>query len=195
MMVFAQHRLDRGERTAGGRHFACGPKVVMRGAFVANRGARHHDIANVDCTVQHSRAAANDELAASERDDALKARDGSGCANPGMDHGETPAAVVELVNRVIAHLALAGVEMARSCALAHEFSNYLLEETQHAMLGDIDRLDDARGLDDRDARSVEFQERRRGPGARYRLVCIRTRAVGWIFRSSFQPALRRSPLQ
>jgi dolichyl-phosphate-mannose--protein O-mannosyl transferase len=49
-------------------------------------GARHHDIANVDCAVQHSRAAANDELAASERDDALKARDGSGCADPGMDH-------------------------------------------------------------------------------------------------------------
>jgi hypothetical protein len=58
----------------------------------------------------------------SKSDDALKARDGSGCANPGMDHGETPAAVVELVNRVIAHLALTGVEMARSCALAHQFS-------------------------------------------------------------------------
>jgi 4-amino-4-deoxy-L-arabinose transferase-like glycosyltransferase len=49
-------------------------------------GARHHDIANVDCAVQHAPAAANDELAASERDDALKARDGSGCADPGMDH-------------------------------------------------------------------------------------------------------------
>jgi dolichyl-phosphate-mannose--protein O-mannosyl transferase len=49
-------------------------------------GARHHDIANVDCAVQHAPAAANDELAASERDDALKARDGSGCADPVMDH-------------------------------------------------------------------------------------------------------------
>src|SRR6266851_8424290 len=83
MMVFAQHRLDRSERTAGGRHFACRPEIVMRDAFVADRGARHHDIANVDCTVQHSRAAANDELAASERDDALKARDGSGWPTPG----------------------------------------------------------------------------------------------------------------
>ena len=149
MMVFAQRRLDRSERAAGGRHFACRPDVVMRGAFVANRGARHHDIANVDCAVQHSRAAANDELAASERDDALEARGGSGCTDPRMDHCETPAAVVELLNRVIAHLALASVEMARPCALARQFGDYLLEETQHAMLGDIDRLDDARGLDDR----------------------------------------------
>jgi len=66
----------------------------MRGAFVANRGARHHNIANVDCAVEHSRATANDELAASERDDALKARDSSGCTNPRMDHCQTPAAVV-----------------------------------------------------------------------------------------------------
>jgi len=47
--------------------------------------------------------------------------------------------------------------MARPCALAHQFGDYLLEETQHAMLSDIDRLDDARGLDNRDARCVEFQ--------------------------------------
>ena len=51
-----------------------------------------------------------------------------------MDHCETPA-VVELLNRVIAHLALASVEMARPCALARQFGDYL--------------LDDARGLDDR----------------------------------------------
>jgi hypothetical protein len=76
-----------------------------------------------------------------------------------MHNCQTPPAIVELVNRVIADLALAGVKMTRPRALAHQFGDYLLEETQDAMLGDIDRVDDPRGLDDREPRCIILQQR------------------------------------
>jgi hypothetical protein len=53
------------------------------------------------------------------------------------------------IEPIVAHLALASVEM--TCPGTLALGDYFLEETQHAMLGDMDRLDDAGGLNDRDA--------------------------------------------
>lgn len=76
-----------------------------------------------------------------------------------MNDGKPAAAIVKLVDRVVACLALAVVEMARAGALAHQLGDHLLEEAQHAMLGDVDRLDHPGRFDDRDARAVELEQR------------------------------------
>ena len=46
--------------------------------------------------------------------------------------------------------------------LTHELGDDFLEKAQHTMLGDIDGFDDTAWFDDRDARSVAFEQRDAG---------------------------------
>jgi hypothetical protein len=74
-------------------------------------------------------------------------RDGS--ADSRMNDGKPPAPTIQLVDRVVARLTLAVVDVARPGALAHEFPDHFLEKAQNAVLGDVDGFDGAAWFDDR----------------------------------------------
>jgi hypothetical protein len=80
-----------------------------------------------------------------------------GSTDSGMNDGEPPASIVQLINRVVTRFALAVVYVARLGAFTCEFSDYLLEEAKNAVFGDVDRPDHTARFDNRNARRVALE--------------------------------------
>ena len=164
---------------------------MVRGALVANRGARHDDMANRDLRVEHARAAACDELARAERDHQLEHRRRDRSADARMHHGEAATVEVELVNRMPAGLPIRDVNIAG--AIAHQLVDHVLEKAEHAMFRHVDRFVHAPRLDDRARRGIVFEDRERARGKGLR--CAR-----WCFAAArfhedieISKAIRASP--
>ena len=80
-------------------------------------------------------------------------------ADSRMNYGEPPASIVQLVNRIVARLALAVMNLTRLRASMRDFPDHFLEEAENTMLGDIDRLDYATRFDDCGAHRVALEQR------------------------------------
>lgn len=132
---------------------------MIGGAFVANRRGRYNNVPDAYGSDEDSGPAACNELTASERDHVLQAGRRAGSADSGMNNGEPLASIIELIDRVIARLALAVVYLARLGTLTNEVPNHLLEEAQYTVFCDVDGFDDTTWFDDRDARTVTLKKR------------------------------------
>ena len=130
---------------------------MIRRALIAHRRVRHDDMADGDLRVEHSRAAACDELARTERDRQLEHRRRDRSADPRMHHGKPAAIEIELVNRMIAGFPTLGVNLAR--AIAHEVVDHVLEKAEHAVFGDVEAFIHAARLDDRSRRGIVLDDR------------------------------------
>jgi hypothetical protein len=80
-----------------------------------------------------------------------------------MEHGEAPSPVLELVDRVAADLGDDVVDDA-AVVLRDDLLDHVLEETEHRVRCDVDRLDHLGRLDHRGRVRIEAEDRRRGLG-------------------------------
>jgi hypothetical protein len=183
VIVLPQYCLDRQERASCWCDFARRRQVVIRCTLVANRRGRYDDTSDAYGPNKDPRASAGDEFATSERDHVLQTRRCAGSADSWMNDGEPSTSIIELVDRIISCFALAIVHVTRVRTLMHEFRDDFLEKAQHTMLCDIDGLDDTTRLDDRDARTVTFEQWDAGvlrvlAGARFRIEVARASGFG-----------------
>ena len=118
-------------------------------------------MAEGDIGHQDAGAAAGDERSTTACDEFLQERRGERGADTGVDQRQPRPLQLQLIDRVLSDLADQDVDLSR----AVEFDDgldHILEEAQHYVTRDVDRIDDLVGLDDGAGCGIELQDRRVG---------------------------------